>query len=72
MQNNTTEKIRTLWKSALPLFLTLPAALGLYWLMRSGLEVDPHAIVNGGIIGASVLGTICSLDWAFRKDDADS
>jgi membrane protein insertase Oxa1/YidC/SpoIIIJ len=72
MQNKTTGKTRPPWKSALPLFLTLPAALGLYWLMRSGFEVNPHAIVNGGIIGASVLGSICSLDWAFRKENADS
>ena len=57
-------------KSSLPLFLTLPAALGLYWLMRSGLEVPPEAILNGGVIGASVLGTICTLDWAFRSGDA--
>lgn len=56
-------------QSAVPLFLALPAALGLYWLMRSGLDLDPFAILNGGIIGASVLGTICSLDWAFRAQD---
>jgi hypothetical protein len=65
------DKTRTIdWHSALPLFLTLPTALGLYWLMRSGLDVDPQAILNGGIIGASVLGTICTLDWAFRGEDA--
>lgn len=54
-------------QSALPLFLALPAALGLYFLMRNGLDVDPDAIVNGGLIGASVLGAACSLEWAFRR-----
>lgn len=55
--------------STLALFLALPAALGLYWLMRAGLDVEPHSILNGGLIGASLLGTVCSLDWAFRPDD---
>lgn len=62
---------KTLMKqSTLPLFLALPAALGLYWLMRAGLEVEPQAIINGGLIGASLLGTVCSLDWAFRREDS--
>jgi hypothetical protein len=56
-------------KSALPLFLALPAALGLYWLMRAGLDVEPQSILNGGLIGASLLGTACSLDWAFKPED---
>jgi len=61
---------RTLtWQSPVPLFLTVPVALGLYWAMRTGLELDPTAILNGVIIGASVLGTICSLDWAFQGEE---
>jgi hypothetical protein len=60
---------KNMTQSALPLFLALPAALALYWLMRAALDVDPQAILNGGLIGASLLGTACSLDWAFRPND---
>jgi hypothetical protein len=55
-------------KQSTLLFLALPAALALYGLMRMGLDLDPHAIVNGGLIGASVLGAACSLEWAFRRE----
>jgi hypothetical protein len=66
MQNNTTEA--TLKQPAWPLFLTVPAALGLYWLTHTALDLEPQAVLNGVVISASVLGTICSLDWAFRGE----
>jgi hypothetical protein len=51
------------------LFLALPAALALYAVMRMGLGVEPDTILNGGLIGASVIGAACSLEWAFRRQE---